>query len=216
MFDFKRMSSGLVLGSVLGTCLVTQGVSAVDEVSNVSTQVNDDVDSSEGNKKIVEESAGSDSVAAENVATEDKKTESVNAQVNTDVDSSEGNREVVEDSTGLDSVAAENVGTEDKNTEIVNKQVNDDVDSSEGDKEIVKSPTGSGDVVDEDDDTEDKNDVTYDPSSGEASGSGVYTSEKSSVDDGGSLVKYLFAGVFGAIVGNASLIGMNSFLGGKK
>ncbi len=132
MFDFKRMSSGLVLGSVLGTCLVTQGVSAVDEVSNVSTQVNDDVD------------------------------------------------------------------------------------SSEGDKEIVKSPTGSGDVVDEDDDTEDKNDVTYDPSSGEASGSGVYTSEKSSVDDGGSLVKYLFAGVFGAIVGNASLIGMNSFLGGKK
>ena len=215
MFGFKRMSSGLVLGSVLGTCLVTQGVSAVDEVSNVNTQVNDDVDSSEGNKKIVEESAGLDSVAAENVATEDKNTESVNTQVNTDVDSSEGNKEIAEESAGSDSNAVENVGTEDKNTEIVNKQVNDDVDSSEGDKEIVEDSTGSGNVVDEDDDTEDKNDVTYDPSSGAASGSGVYTSEGSSVDDGGSLVKYLFAGVFGAIVGNASLLGMNWFLGKK-
>ena len=143
----------MILDSVLGTCLVSHGVGAVDENTSVNLDVAGMV-SSENEVKVVEKSGDS---VNENVKL---------ADTNVKGESSEGTEGVAEG----------------KDTQVVSS-----VEDNENDVKI--------------------------PYDGEESIGKIQVGNNG---NGGSLGKYLCAGIFGSLIGNASLLGMYRLFGEKK
>ena len=206
MFDLKAVCSSLVLCSVVGTCLVSQGVSAADEVSSSNNQSapvekSGDADSKEASEGISSESSA-ESSAKGSVANSDEK-----------VDDSSKNEDSVVASGSEEGSAGDNKDATDAN---VDEGKNDEATDTSG------APTGEGNA-DEGEVADGSNgtDESINASSATANESTTEIPEtveetqvaeenrpQSLKKDGKAIIRYVLSGVVGAGVANGAYIGV--------
>lgn len=213
---FKKLYSGLVLGSVLGSCLVSQGASAADEVSESSNVAGDVEVASDSVVSAVGEVEGELGIA---VGPEEKiESEKQHSGQDITAGSDGGTVDIVNTETA-DNAADSIVDLQDAGA-VVNAE---DAQSNGENLNIIDNvqlPIGEDDTnEDVEPDEVPVDDVPAAPAAGDVDDTPAapvadYANDAPPAADG-SIGRYLIAGIFGATVGNGMYIFIDKLLGKK-